>query len=72
MSKAVTNWPGHAIPQEAVPYQTLNAASGFYSSSTRKVEGFSMDVDFDRAALAAETRAIHQDMAEASFRSLPD
>lgn len=72
MSKAVTNWPVHAIPQQAVPYQTLNAASGFYPPSTARVEGFNMDVDFDRAALAAETRAIHQDVAEVSFRSLPD
>lgn len=72
MSKAVTNWPAHAIPQQAVPFQALNAASGFYSPSTAKVEGFTMDVDFDRAALGAETRAIHRDVAEASFRSLPD
>lgn len=72
MSKAVTNWPVHAIPQQAVPYQALNAASGFYSPSAARVEGFSMDIDFDRAALAAETRAIHRDVAESSFRSLPD
>ena len=72
MSKAMTNWPANAIPQQPVPFQALNAASGFYSSSTPRVEGFSMDIDFDRAALAAETRAIHRDMAEVSFRSLPD
>jgi hypothetical protein len=72
VSKAVTNWPVHAIPQQAVPYQALNAASGFYSSSPTRIEGFSMDIDFDRAALSAETRAIHRDVAEVSFRSLPD
>jgi hypothetical protein len=74
MSKKMTNWPFHAIPPQRVPFQALNAhASGSYSTAERPhVEGFDLDLDFDRGALSAETRAIHRDVAAVSFRSLPD
>jgi hypothetical protein len=74
MSKSMTNWPFHAIPSQRVPFQALNAhASGSYSTAERThVEGFTLDLDLDRGALSAETRAIHRDVAALSFRSLPD